>query len=379
MSHTTLCRTLYYFASIPRVALHPYSSDKMTERNKVEVISNKKDNERKLRSRDEINSVNKKVLFNFDTVNQLLINQPIIVSRETSFDGLYRYYPDVELPEDGTISKTTNLITNHEKSDVSRKNRPGKSIDVLPDEIYQLFHKKMKRDEKVMANEDRLRVMSDVDNLNSQLQLLNQYDWVRHLPTVVHINDLKNLAELEQKNGLAKNEIERLIRKHENWKKRFDQLTHDIKEWDTFQEYSDGDDDYTASIVVLRARREKERRRKLGPLIKLRLNNGYSLIIDPLLPPKIVKSELVGQKLQPRLNKPRISKAVVKKAPVAHVAKSLKRKNSVVLDDILDSSDMDLQSSQDGLYVFGTFVEDIDAFADEFQLPSRHIRSSRER
>jgi hypothetical protein len=351
----------------------------MTRRNKGEVIGNKKDNERKLRSRDEINSVNKQVLFNFDTVNQLLINQPIIISKETSFEGLYRYYPDVELPEDGTISKTTNLITNHGKADVSRKNRPGKSIDVLPDEVYQLFHKKMKRDEKVMANEDRLRVMSDVDNLNTQLQLLNQYDWVRHLPTVVHINDLKNLAELEQKNGLAKNEIERLIRKHENWKKRYDQLTHDIKEWDTFQEYSDGDDDYTASIVVLRARREKERRRKLGPLIKLRLNNGYSLIIDPLLPPKIVKSDLVRQKPHPHPNKPRISKVVVKKEPVVLVPKSLKRKNSVALDDILDRSDMDLQSSQDGLYVFGTCVEDIDAFADEFQLPSRHIRTSRER
>jgi something-about-silencing protein 4 len=152
-----------------------------------------------------------------------------------------------------------------------------------------MFHKKMKKDEKVMANEDRLRILSEVDNLQTQLNLLNQYDWVRHLPNICSINDVRDYDELVEKKDLTVVEIENSLRKYDNWKRRSDQLAHDIK---SNIETSDGaDEEYNLSLETIKANRKRENRQKYGPVIKLYLNNGYLLVIDPIQPPRIVKSQ----------------------------------------------------------------------------------------
>ncbi|KAK6455322.1 something about silencing, SAS, complex subunit 4-domain-containing protein, partial [Scheffersomyces xylosifermentans] len=245
---------------------------------------------RKLRSKDSHRKEPSQTLFNFENLNRLIYrNQKITVSNSTSYKNLYVYNADSQLPPSQAISKTSDIKIR--KDIIPRKSRSKAAHDPLPDKAFDAFHRKMKKDEKVMTNEDKLRILSEVDNLQSQLKLLNQYDWIRHLPTIAYIKDPRDFTELEQKRALTIHEVERLIRKQEHWRKRLEIITASIKEFETYGDDEIEEDQYSLSMEALRARRQKERRQLYGPKIKLRLNNLYTLIIDPILPPKIVKNE----------------------------------------------------------------------------------------
>ncbi|ABN68359.2 predicted protein, partial [Scheffersomyces stipitis CBS 6054] len=240
---------------------------------------------RKLRSNDHLKKEPNQLLFNFENLSRLLYrNDPISVSSETDYGKLFVSGADPGLPLPSAISKKSDVQIRSELLPRSKKN----IADPLPDKCYDVFHRKMKKEEKVMTNEDRLRILSEVDNLQTQLALLNQYDWIRHLPGIAFINDPRDYEELEQKKLLTISEIERLIRKHENWRRRLDAITAAIKEFEIYGDDEKETDEYDVPIDVLKERRQAERRRLYGPRIKLRLNNLYSLIIDPILPPKIV-------------------------------------------------------------------------------------------
>ncbi|KAG2734550.1 hypothetical protein G9P44_002556 [Scheffersomyces stipitis] len=254
-------------------------------------ISASNSSERKLRSNDHLKKEPNQLLFNFENLSRLLYrNDPISVSSETDYGKLFVSGADPGLPLPSAISKKSDVQIRSELLPRSKKN----IADPLPDKCYDVFHRKMKKEEKVMTNEDRLRILSEVDNLQTQLALLNQYDWIRHLPGIAFINDPRDYEELEQKKLLTISEIERLIRKHENWRRRLDAITAAIKEFEIYGDDEKETDEYDVPIDVLKERRQAERRRLYGPRIKLRLNNLYSLIIDPILPPKIVHtSELI--------------------------------------------------------------------------------------
>ena len=69
-----------------------------------------------------------------------------------------------------------------------------------------------------MSNEERIKNLWELDTLQSQLERLTQYDWIRSLPDITVIKDMKDYDELERKKELTIKEIERLLQKHENWK-----------------------------------------------------------------------------------------------------------------------------------------------------------------
>ncbi|ODV76695.1 uncharacterized protein CANTADRAFT_35648, partial [Suhomyces tanzawaensis NRRL Y-17324] len=224
-------------------------------------------------------------LFNFE-VNELLYkDQDIAIKQGTSYENIYRYFNDIELPKvHGTreIQLLENLLPRRTKH----------SRDALDDQVYEAFHRKMKKEEKVMTNEERLRILNEVDNLHTQMELLHRYDWIRHLPEITQIDDPKDFEELEHKKELTIHEIEKLLRKHEDWKRRVDALNSDIKEYEVSDEE---EDEYSASIDLLKDRRRKQRAAKYGPCIKLRLNNGYTLIIDQILPPRIIRTVVLDK------------------------------------------------------------------------------------
>lgn len=269
--------------------------------------------QRKLRSKD---ASAKLVVFNFDNVNGLIYKNETIKLIERKLVKFYKYGGEVanlvsksvnlevvgasetKANNGGTLLSTTQDAshsnfnsknsTPFSKSWLSAKSksRANKQKDPLADETYEAFHKKMRRDEKIMTNEDRTRMLSDLDNLNSRNKLLHQYDWIRHLPLITHVNDVNNFEELNLKNELTKAEIERLNRKHDNWKKRFEEMTTEIKDFEVYLPEPEVDE-YSATLNTLRNRRRKEIVRKFGPRITLNLQNGYCIVMDPILPPRI--------------------------------------------------------------------------------------------
>lgn len=244
-------------------------------------------NGRKLRSKDDLKKDTDKALFNFENINKLIYrNQKIKVTHKTSYNNLYKYFGDKETTVPDRINRSNNIEFHEELPHRKSKQK----IDMLDDSTYELFHRKMKKEERSMANIDRSRILSEVDNLNSLIQNLNQYDWVRHLPNITHVNNIRDYDELESKKNITIEEIERILIKFDNWKKRQDKLASDIREYDNNRlHYINNEDEFLLPIEYLREKNLKERRKEIGPTIKLNLRNGYVLVIEPFANPRIDK------------------------------------------------------------------------------------------
>lgn len=163
----------------------------------------------------------------------------------------------------------------------------------------------MKREEKIMTGTDRARILTDVDNLRTQLQLLRQHDWQRHLPRITLINDKNDINELTQKRKLTETEIERLLKKFSNWEQRNNWLQEDVRafegdsdsidEEEDLEEDEDEDDDeesiLTKPIEELQAKLLEKRRERDGFPIRICLRNGFDLVAGPYQYPRIVLSD----------------------------------------------------------------------------------------
>lgn len=245
--------------------------------------------ERKLRSKEDGTS---KVLFNFDKINRLITdNKRITIENDVTTTNMYRWYEDdAKIPEAAKTAKTVNLKLLNQL--LPRRNKL--KLDKLDPSVYEPFHKKMKKEEKNMTNSDRMKIMAEVDNLRTQLQLINQYDWIRHLPKITHINDLKNYDELVLKRELTIREISRLLKKFDDWKRRNDRLLQDIKD---FEHGIDSDDEderiLRVPIEELQQQRMEQRIEKDGKTVVLNLRNGYGILAGPYLVPKIIEFGLL--------------------------------------------------------------------------------------
>lgn len=331
-------------------------------------------NGRNLRSRDDVKKDSNKILFNFDNVNTLIYrNQKIEIKSKTSYDNIYKHFGDHETPTG--IDKQSHIETCNDLTHRKSKQK----VDVLADSIFDLFHRKMKKEEKSMANLDRNRILSEVDNLNTLLQNLNQYDWIRHLPDITHINDSRNFEELEIKKDLTIKEIQRILDKFDNWKKRQEKLATDIREYDDLSNAVE-EDEFELPIEYLRQKRLKERRLQNGPVIRLNLRNGYALVIDPLESPKIVQ---VNISHYPKVTKkPKADGSDVHPIESFNRISNFRRKS---LDSILlESTNLNLKFDEQNNIAFGNAIPDIkrvQAFSlnPSWKLHAREWRVAREK
>ncbi|CAH2354805.1 hypothetical protein CLIB1423_19S00694 [[Candida] railenensis] len=282
-------------------------------------------NERKLRSKDEIRRSNP-TLFNFEKINKLLFrDQPIKVTSSLNFENLYNESGASSSSQQPKVptSKANSVVIREEL--LPRKSK-GKARDVpLQDSNYELFHKRMKKEEKKMTNIDRQRILNECDTLETSLRLLEQHDWVKHIRSITQIYDPHNYKELEYKKVLTIYEIKRLLKKYASWKKREDQLMLDIKQYNhkishrgenTFnagdvvsnghsihndlEPNSDSvESEFSLSLDELKNKRKSERCQKYGQIIKLKLHNGLSLVIDPVFPPKFIQTLDTSTKTTP--------------------------------------------------------------------------------
>ena len=186
------------------------------------MSSSDKEQPRKLRSNDSSKVALNKNLFNFDDVNVYLYqNKPIQIGKPNDESQLYTYFKsDLETP---TLKVTP-------VKQVPRKLPKRRTkADPLPDSKYAIFHRKMKKEETQMLNEEKIKNLVEVDNLNTSLQLLNQYDWIRHLPSITKVNNAMDYQEMEMKRELTISEIEKLLEKQALWKKKRDKFNHDTR------------------------------------------------------------------------------------------------------------------------------------------------------
>lgn len=224
-------------------------------------------------------------LFDFASNPLLFQDQPVLVDPATPHlpSHLYQYYDDgSELPT--ALTKETNLKRTSAEPPRRRRHR----VDPLQDELYLPFHRRMKQHEKSMALADKSRVMFEVDNLRTQMALLRQHDWAKHLPRITVVD--KTPEDLAEKRKLTLAEIRKLLQKYHHWDARNEQLVHDIKQYEA---HPVSDDDLselilTIPVAQLQKEREDKRLQQDGYRVRLRLRNGHDIVYGPYQPPKVV-------------------------------------------------------------------------------------------
>lgn len=249
-------------------------------------------------------------LFNFALVNQLLyLDKPIPVHLTSlGSSHLYQYYKQAcKLPE--ISPKETDL--RYQPLLLPRRQRTR--ADPLPDDWYSVFHRRMAKEEKSMAESDRTRVMMEIENLKDQLRLLLQNDWARQLPRITFVEDKKDMDEMTRKRKLTQTEIRRMLSKYVNWEERNKKLLREFKRFedqspaenglrrsyrdvdlDDESENSDDSDDSDEKVLVnlqdLKRQREAARMWKVGSSTRILLRNGYDILLQPDQIPRIVES-----------------------------------------------------------------------------------------
>ncbi|PVH18998.1 hypothetical protein CXQ85_001292 [Candidozyma haemuli] len=231
---------------------------------------------RRLRSQERSKAASK--LFDFDSANALLYkDEAIRIDRSGRSEGRqpFTYYGEMSrLPERQATSKSTKVS----KKEVVLPRRQRTKEDPLGDEVYEAFHRKMKRDEKSMTGSDKNRIANEIDNFRMQLMLLQQNNWARHLPKMTYINDKSDLEELSWKRQATFKELQRLVQKYENWETRNEQRLAEIKEFESRRDPDapdsepvdeDDADDAILAQPSVQEEREQERLEELGPSSRL--------------------------------------------------------------------------------------------------------------
>lgn len=277
------------------------------------MSSPQKEQSRKLRSDDSSKATLNKNLFNFDDINAYLYQNKPIHIRPDGSDQLYTYFKGDE--------ETPTLKVTKVKQVPRKLPKRRTKVDPLPDSKYTIFHRKMKKEETQMLNEEKIKNLVEVDNLNTSLQLLKQYDWIRHLPSITKVNDVMDYEEMERKRELTINEIEILLEKQALWKRKRDKFNSDAKLF----------------------------------------HNGERVVaVDEAV------AEASSSLALPKLNN---SHKVRTPSPSVVIERSIK------LDNIGHSSDVDFGKSTNDL--FGVDLYDIEPPKDGFQLPLGWRRAKR--
>lgn len=184
--------------------------------------------------------------------------------------------------------------------DRARKRRalPG---DCLGDQLYELYHRRMEKEEKKMFNRDREKVCSEADRMALQLEQLLQNDWARHLPHITKVADARDAHELKLKRELTIGTLRSLLSRFKEWKATEDrvagrsrlahrapqgvQLYTKLTKSEYFDESSTDSDEDDMTVDQIRRNRSRKNS-KYAPTIRIRFSN-HSLVAEPFQNPRI--------------------------------------------------------------------------------------------
>lgn len=236
--------------------------------------------ERRLRSKDDARA--NPTLFNFDSINKLLHrDQEIRVVRSDAAP----LYGDTEIE--------TRLEPKEVDLTISAALPPRRlSQDPLDDALYNAFHRRMRKEERRMTNIDRTRILNEIDTLQSLLAQLQQHDWNKYLQGITLVHNPYSINEMEYKKTLTIYEIRRLLDRYDHWRKCEEQLAADIRRHNHGEDsHPDRMGEFSMPLSRLKRLRKSRRCQRHGPVVKLKLCNGSTLLIDPIQPPKFIRSE----------------------------------------------------------------------------------------
>lgn len=245
---------------------------------------------RKLRLNHELNAPNSKLLHFDDGSPLLTLHQPILLTRSGKIPS--------DLLKQCISSDTSQPQLANRKPVVFREldlpsRRYRNTQDPLDDELYLTFHRRMRKDERSVALTDKSKLHFDIDNLRGQLELLNQHDWVKHLPLMVHLNDRNDYDELTKKRIMARREIKKTLEKFQDWEARCVAHAATVKKF-LKGNIGLGDEDDSDGLILSRSLSSLAKERAAlrialhGMPVRIVLRNGYDLLAMPHRKPRIV-------------------------------------------------------------------------------------------
>ena len=379
---------------------------------------------RKLRSSSENKTAKlpDRNLFNFNNINPYIyLDKPIAIRNDEGEERClpkYHYYSDetvtppfplsssISLTLDSKPSHSSSLPTVQEKrtSRLTPRRAAAKNLiaDPLPDSLYTIFHRKMRRDEKQMLNDELLRTLSELDTLQHYKQLLDQYDWIRHLPQITYIDNPKDLQDMEWKKQLTLAEIDRLILRQVEWRKKRDEFVIEVKNYHaenkTVPTEKEIEDEYELSIINTERYMNQQQKLKRIDLQNIastkdaKTNNELEMKPEtkPESKPESKRIKNLGGhtaetiiKAKPKLKSTKVDRVAAKikedkQARDVHNKKgpeprkrTYSRAQKLQLEDVDPSLEINLciNTSESDDYYFGVDFQNIPASINGFQLP----------
>ncbi|KAH3672088.1 hypothetical protein WICPIJ_010173 [Wickerhamomyces pijperi] len=254
-------------------------------------------------------------LLNFEDNPDLLdFDQSIRITNDTepnltklNFDFKYDTKTAVVPPTD---LRKEGIPSSHSKGrrglrDSTIKNHHDHMADSLPHTVYELYHRKMEKEEKRMANRDKEKIYFEADKLKSDIETLNSLEWTRSLPHMTYVRDVKDVTEMTKKRDLTVKYIETILGKFDSYKKREDRITKRSKlrlrekdlqiytkvdKYDYMAESATDEEEENMTNEEIKKHRERKLFAKFGPRIKLNLTNGKTLIAEPFKETSVVET-----------------------------------------------------------------------------------------
>ncbi|RKP30380.1 hypothetical protein METBISCDRAFT_27458 [Metschnikowia bicuspidata] len=233
-------------------------------------------------------STQRSALLDFDAGHALLsLNEPLLLDDSPPHAGRTRYTTCAG--NEPVVTRMPPMFRPPE----SPGRRPRSAPDPLADDVYAVFHKRMKKDERSVALADKSKLYFDIDNVRGQSKLLNQHDWVKHLLSMVVLRDRNDYAELARKRQLVWSDIQRTLGKFADWEARSAAHAATVKNY-LQGNIGLGDEDDADALILTRpvASLAKERAAlriaQHGTPVRLVLRNGYDLLAMPHRKPRIV-------------------------------------------------------------------------------------------
>lgn len=268
---------------------------------------------RKLRSKEtpKIDSS----LFNFED-NPSIIDpdQKLFIVDEK--DGGAVLVNDFEIDK-GSFSFETNLETvdelKKETNGSTKKRKLRKSTtdrqkveDPLGNDLYIPYNRRMEKEEKKMINWEREKIYAEADRMKSQLEKLQQNDWMRSLQTITYIRDPTDQKEMLQKKQWTIDSLNVLLDRFEDWKRCEERLLGrtrapspavlqnpfkyytNLVDTDLIQESDTDEEENKMTVTQIKRRRLKNKLRKYGPIIKVKFGSKV-IIAEPFRATRIEK------------------------------------------------------------------------------------------
>lgn len=123
------------------------------------------------------------------------------------------------------ISSMKLEITKHELPCISEND----CHDLLSDDIYRSYHKKMQKQESRMINDDKIQSEAEAERLQNLSEKLDHLDWINTLSKLTVIHDMRDEEELLLKRDMTKQSIVRMLDKFRDMKRRSNLLSRNYR------------------------------------------------------------------------------------------------------------------------------------------------------